>query len=449
MSTSVSVLNRVPPAEFSDLNSLLERFRALGCTLILCKPLSENDNSKQQIYVGASFDALNALPYDTVTTCTGVKRPNFKARVRLKWISAFHEAEAPGAQLILYPDYPEVRLSGFLRGCKMAPSAALQPIPREDRKCNNEPDGRVLFLGVGRERTLYAFLAVAGTNLAREIIDRAARNELRQLGVFFDLGDKTGSNAREELIQRLRAIHRAGWHRSSRMYADGTIREYFARNGGGYTLEALCGIRPNGQAVPDYLGWELKAYSGDRITLMTPEPDTGFYAEHGVEQFVRRFGRALDGDVLYFTGTHRVDIPSPVTGLVLRLRGYNTSTGKITDVDGGIELRTADGELCAGWSFARMMEHWGRKHAKAAYVPFTNRKSASPEYQYGSPVLLGEGTRFERLLAALASRHVVFDPGSKVEHASKKPRVKARSQFRISVRELARLYDHFVAQDLN
>lgn len=446
--SAVSALSSPLSEELEDLNAVQARFRTLHCTQVLCKPLSENDNSKQQIYVGKSFDTLNALPYDKVTTCTGVKRPNFKASVRLRWISASQEAEAPGAQLILYPDYPEVRLSGFLRGCTLAPAAALRPIAKGNRRFNNEPDGRVLFLGIGPERTLYAFLALADTRPAREFMEGVARKKYRQLGVFFELGDKAGSGAREELIRRLREIHRAGWHRSSRMYADGTIREYFARNGGGYTLEALCGIRPNGRADPDYLGWELKAYSGDRITLMTPEPDTGFYAERGVEQFVRRFGRKLSGDVLYFTGIHRVDVPSPTTGLVLRLRGYDAEKGKITDVNGGIELRSADGELCAGWSFARIMQHWGRKHTWAAYVPFTSRTSAGPEYQYGSPILLGEGTRFERLLDALAARQVVFDPGSKVESASTNPRVKARSQFRIPVRELPRLYDTFIAHDL-
>jgi hypothetical protein len=34
--------------------------------------------------------------------------------------------------------------------------------------------------------------------------------------------------------------------------------------------------------MPDFLGWEMKAYSGDRITLMTPELDGGMYGENGV-----------------------------------------------------------------------------------------------------------------------------------------------------------------------
>ena len=51
------------------------------------------------------------------------------------------------------------------------------------------------------------------------------------------------------------------------------------------------------------MGWEMKAYSGDWITLMTPEPD----GERGVKVFVREYGKPTGDDTLYFTGTHRAD----------------------------------------------------------------------------------------------------------------------------------------------
>jgi hypothetical protein len=52
----------------------------------------------------------------------------------------------------------------------------------------------------------------------------------------------------------------------------------------------MLGISPNGRSEPDYLGWELKAYSGSRITLMTPEPNGGLYGEKGVAEFLRTYG---------------------------------------------------------------------------------------------------------------------------------------------------------------
>ena len=430
----------------ADLTTLQARFRELHCTQVFGKELSENDNSKQQIYLGKSFTALNILPYGQVTAVAGLKRPNFKATVHLRWIDEARDAVAPGARLILYPDYPEVRLSGFLRGCAPAPSAALQPIPRAKRRFNNGPDGRVLFLGITPERVICAYLAEANSAISREFIRRAPT--LPELGVFRELTRDAGNGARDQLIARLSRIHTGGWHPSCRMHADGVIRPYAARNGGGYTLEALCGVLPNARAEPDLLGWELKGYSADRITLMTPEPDVGFYAAQGLMAFVRRYGRLRGDDSMYFTGSHKFGEPCASTGLTLRLRGYEAATDQITDVAGGIELINERGELAAGWSFGRLIEHWGRKHALAAYVRFASRLLPALEYHYRSPALFGEGTEFVRLLAALAARRVIFDPGSKIEALSTRPRVKARSQFRIQVRDLAQLYGAFNEVDL-
>ena len=70
----------------------------------------------------------------------------------------------------------------------------------------------------------------------------------------------------------------------------------------------------------------MKAYSGDRITLMTREPDGGMYGESvfgesGVKVFVREYGKPTGDDTLYFTGTHRADCRNEKTGLTLAVRG--------------------------------------------------------------------------------------------------------------------------------
>lgn len=52
-----------------------------------------------------------------------------KATLDFWWVSDNGSAaNAPGAQLILYPKYPEVRLSGFLKSCATAPSSHFQVI---------------------------------------------------------------------------------------------------------------------------------------------------------------------------------------------------------------------------------------------------------------------------------------------------------------------------------
>jgi hypothetical protein len=428
---------------FQKLADLVERFKSLGATRVLCKPLSENDNSKQQIYLGGSFEVLQLLPYKSIRADEGFKRETFKAELAFSWIDAAgHVAEAVGAQLILYPKYPEVRLSGFLRGCAIAPSAYMRPVPR-DKRASSGPDGRLLFLATTPANSVLAYLAIPSDALAQEFKALLASRSLLQIGVFHELPIYEVGNSRDALLARLRQIHAEGWHSSRRLNRSGVAIPYTAQNGGGYTLEALFGIVPNGISAPDFLGWELKAYSSGRVTLMTPEPDTGYYGDKGVEAFVRRYGRPLEGDVLYFTGTHRANVPCPASGQTLIVRGFNLQNNKIVDIDGGIELLDSARNVSAGWSFRGLIEHWGRKHASTAYVQYTKKAAALPQYKYLSPVLLGEGTDFIKYLTALLSGSVVYDPGSKVVNASSRPRTKARSQFRIAIAGLSSLYHRF------
>lgn len=434
-----------------SLDALIAELRRLGAQKVLCKPLAENDNSKQQIYLGGGFSAINILPFSSITETTVGKVPTMKAPLRLSWLDdQLRVAPAPGSQLILYPSYPEVRLSGFLRGCPTAPVVPLRPVPAAARKFNNGPDGRLLFLAVLPSHEVIAYLALPGSAVAN---DWQAKRELAPfaaVGVFFEVPLPAAADSRALLLAELRRIHAAGWHFSRRAYADGSIKPYKARNGGGYTLEALFGIIPNGRAEPDYLGWELKACGSDRVTLMTPEPDAGYYDQEGVEAFVRRYGHVADGDTLYFTGTHRVGRMCPATGQTLMVRGFDPASAKITDVNGGIFL-VANGNVdSAGWTFRQLIEHWGRKHALAAYVPYESRGQQDVEYRYDSPALLGEGTSFERFLKALADGLVVYDPGPKVEAASTaKPKTKARSQFRIGRPHLGRLYTQFTPERID
>lgn len=68
-----------------------------------------------------------------------------------------------GTQLILYPAYPEVRLSGFLAGCRTAPSEHLQQIPRDQRRGT---DGRVLVFGTTNDKRTLACLAPENSPLS-------------------------------------------------------------------------------------------------------------------------------------------------------------------------------------------------------------------------------------------------------------------------------------------
>ncbi|MDM0114923.1 MvaI/BcnI family restriction endonuclease [Variovorax sp. J22R133] len=429
------------------LQGLTEILEKAGVVRLLAKPLAQNDNSKQQIYLGGSFDVLNVLPFGHVSPDDRAKVPTFKAPVDFHWLTETGEFQkAPGAQVILYPQYPEVRLSGFLKGCAAAPSQYMRPVPGELRGEKNAWDGRVLFLGVTSDNRVLAFLSLPGSAASQDFDALRKGGTLGTAGMLYVLpppGPLAGSpeQLRAALLAALASVARLGWTPSVRMYGDGTTRPYAATNGGGYTLEALLGIQPNGRSEPDYLGWEVKAIGSDRVTLMTPEPDGGFYGEKGVQAFLRKYGRAR-GDDIYFTGTHRVGVPG-TSGHTLQLAGFDSGKQKIEDVNGGI-LLTLDGNVTASWSFAALLEHWGRKHAQAVYVKYGAQPGTAPQYSFAGPAMLGTGTDFGMFLSALASGLVVYDPAPKIKSANgPRPTTKARSQFRIRVNSLAGLYHAF------
>lgn len=436
---------------FTDYSSLANLMISLGAKRAVYKPLSENDNSKQQIYLGSDFTFITELPFGEITRYPDVKLPNFKAPVDLWWINENGEtAPAPEAQLILYPKYPEVRLSGFMRGCITAPSGYMSPIPAEERGEKNAKDGRVLILGITDEGRIYAYLAIKESAVARSIpIEGFPDGSAGGTLLRFPLSTEA-HNSREQLLAKLSEICRKGWIESCRMNSKGSIMSYNAKNGGGYTLEALFGIIPNGRAEPDFMGWELKAFKGNRITLMTPEPDAGFYREFGAKEFVLKYGHDKPDATKYFTGTHKAGIRNETSSMIMEIRGFDPNKGIITDVSGGIFLIPPDGSEAAIWSFPVLLKHWSRKHAHACYVNYESKiRESKTGFIYKSPIWLGEGTDFSLFLKAMTIGNVVYDPGTKVSLLETgNTGIKARSQFRINFNKLESLYQRFETQKI-
>lgn len=423
------------------LDELRSVFSRIGCTRLYAKPLAENDNSKNQIYFGPDFTALSLFPTKEVRPDSSPKNLIYKAALDFGWLSdAGGVSPAPNAQLILYPQYPEVRFSGFLKGSAGAPKALL----------NQRLVGRILFIGVTAQRQIIGFVADGSSDLAHEF---RALSLAPSLGVFIELALTLGSRApddRDLLLVELCRIYRLGWIDSKRLGSDGELLPCNAPNCGGYTLEAELGVRPNGRAEPDYRGYEVKQYSvpelnrleSGRITLLTPEPTGGVYADDSPVAFLRRYGYADKlgrEDRLNFGGIHRAGHRHVGTGLTLTLLGY--AGGVITDENGSVALVDDAGIVAASWDFAGFMQHWTRKHAHAAYVPSENRTEPTRQYRYGGRVRLAGQPDFLRLLAAFATGAVFYDPGVKLEAASTAtPRLKRRSQFRIRSADLAAIY---------
>lgn len=105
-----------------NLKNLIKLYADKGCGKVYVKTLAANDNSKNQVYFGGSFDVLNIFPVTDITADDSGdwKRTRFKTELEFYWISQEgNPYHASYAQLILYPKYPEVRFSGFLKGSEI------------------------------------------------------------------------------------------------------------------------------------------------------------------------------------------------------------------------------------------------------------------------------------------------------------------------------------------
>jgi len=441
----------------NDLKTLKEAMKSNGVQRLYFKILSANDLPKSQIYLGRDLSAISIIPFNNLSANTFTKKPGFKATLEFSWLDEVGRAHrAPNAKLILYPQYPEVRMSGFLAGCALAPVELM----------NTRQDGRILFTGIVNNRAIMAYAASPDSLMAREI--KATKWE-NQFGVFQEIAIED-TDYKRLVINTLTEVHKKGWIDSRKLQKDGASKPYNASNGGGYTLEAEFGVTPNGIPKPDIWGWELKNHGVTNfshldigiVTLMTPEPTGGFYKDEGLEQFIRTFGdRDKRGrpDRMNFGGTHRFGILTRRTGLTMELIGFDRVTGKIVELDGGIALVDVAGKYAALWNYASLMTLWNTKHAQAAYVPSIRRINPSPhytkstnfgfQYRYGPVVKLGIGTDFALFLKGIATGKIYYDPGIKLENASTlRPSSKRRSQFRVKVADAHMLYAAWETVDL-
>ncbi|MAP53790.1 MvaI/BcnI family restriction endonuclease [Altibacter sp.] len=424
-----------------NLSNLKQLFINNGCKKIYAKNLAPNDNSKNQVYFGGSFEILNILPISEIVTeeAGDWNKERFKAQINFAWLD--NEGviyPAPKAQLILYPKYPEVRFSGFLARCLNPPSVLM----------TQRLAGRLLFFSVAQNGRILGYVAAPDSEIANEFNKTEHKSEH---GVFFVIELPKSINNRIVLLQELKRIYDLGWITSKRLDASGKLLPCRSPNCGGYTLEAELGVTPNGYSEPDFMGWEVKQFgvanfnstNSKAITLMTPEPTDGLYKTEGTEYFVRTYGyedKLGRPDRLNFGGVHKVGEKHHLTNLTMHLIGFDTESGKIRNSNGRIALLDDQENETASWSFTSMLKHWNRKHNQACYVPSLSRKNEEREYRYGNEIILGTGTDFPLFLSQMANGNIYYDPGIKLENISTKPKLKKRSQFRIKSGFLPNLY---------
>lgn len=446
---------------------LARRMRELGATTLYAKQMPPQDNGRHGIYLGGSFKVLQIIPFGAVVPSGNpAKGLVMHAPVHFSWIGGPNlvPSRANSAKLILYPQYPEVRLSGFVRGSQFAPSEWLS-----DGKKGGAL-GRMLYIGITDGGEVMAYLGEPDSPLNKSFMELRGSPALSAAdapnqGVLDDLtvllGDIGAPSSDEKLLSSLRSIHLKGWIQARRLYADGTTKPCFGTNCGGVTLESELGISSNGRSEPDYHGWEIKQHKATKklrhasgpVTLFTPEPDGGEYVQGGVEEFLLRYGAAaISADKQYFKGRHYAGVRQPDTGMTLQVDGFNPDSGKITNVEGGLRLFSPQGSLAASWSFAKILGHWCRKHAKAAYVPAQRdpapkgSRGIPSHYRYGSVVRLCRETDAAMFLAAVCRGVVFYDPGIRKDLLS--GNLKPRSQFRVNFKKLDCLYSKSEDRDV-
>ncbi|NAT78102.1 hypothetical protein HKX68_04550 [Dickeya dadantii] len=415
--------------------------KSLGATRIIIKSLANNDNSKQQIYFGKDFSVIKSLPlWSVVSSGLSEKGAIFKAKIDWFWLSLNGTTEqAKGAQIILYPDYPEVRLSGILQGCSTAPSHLMRP-PTGAERLLRINSNRYLIMGIGKGRVL-SYVSSWDDELSRELKHLIENNVLRSVFSVFYEYYYLNQDSQYILIEKLKEIYSMGYVRSQRMDYLGNIIPYAAQNGAGFTLESLFKIIPNGRSEPDFMDWELKAHSGSVVTLMTPEPDSGLYLSD-LFGFMHDYGSSKKPERIDFTGMHKVSVCNQKTGLTLCIDGYDLHEGRIIDPNGGIFLKNKNGIIASGWSFSKIIDHWRRKHKKTCFVFYDKISSEHPVYRFGPNVTLAEGNSIKKFISAFFTNKIYYDPGVNIKYSNEEWRAKKRNQFRMKWKDVGYIYDN-------
>jgi hypothetical protein len=427
-----------------DLENLLRFYSDVGSAEVYVKQLSPNDNSKNQIYLGGSFDVLNIFPSeDIVTDSAGPrKKQTLKSKIDFNWINEDYSVSiAPHSQLILYPEYPEVRFSGFLRGSNNGYSHLL----------SSREEGRLLFLGVGKNNKIYGYVASSQSDVA---LNYHSKKGLETHGVFKIIKI---TDTKYLLLQELQRIHNLHWICSKRLNPKNEIVPCVSSNCGGYTLEAEMNIPSNSTSGPDFLGWEIKQFrvnnfnkfGSSPISLMDHSPNGGYFFDEGPAAFIKKYGYADKkgrASRLNFGGTHKFNTVHHLTSLKLLTFGFDILSRTI-DPQGFVGLIDTKENIAASWSFKSIIDHWKKKHPQACYVPSRIRKGnfekCNQQYFFGNKIILGKYTDVSLFLYELSLSNIVYDPGIKLELAiegERKQETHVRSLFRTKPNRLPNLY---------
>lgn len=440
--------------QFRSWDEVGKLLKQRGVVNVYVKQLAaKQDNDKNQIYI-SKRGASPFAQVEHILPLTFRNRPPSKSKAKSRsrpgtpileglvpwtWLDRDGSVYlAPGTRAIFYLQFPEVRLSGFLKGCKNPPD----PL----RRAHQAKYGtRALVFGTGIDGVVCAFVVTSKTD--PDLFPLAGLKRHPQNSLFFWF--KTKTNALDALLSDLQQIN-VGWHKSARLTKLGEPPKPFrGTQAGGYTLESLLGIPSNANKEPDRDGIEVKSFSKNKVSLMTPVPDGGVQKE-GLANFLKEFGYSdsKDPSCRKFNGVHKFGERHKKTGLTLTINGYDDRNG-FSVPENEVVVALVDrstGKVACSWSYPRLFESWNRKHSQAVYVSARKRvrpedKDGPAEYRFAETVYVCEGTTSKHLLDAIISKAVVYDPGD-TSKSGKSGKPKQRPQWRVvNLKSLERLYD--------
>lgn len=419
----------------SKTQPTLQLFRKKGVKRLFIKNLAvHQDNDKNQIFLSTSLDGIaNALraqitfgqpSYSNSKKASSKGVPKLEAFINWVWLEDGYESPAPKTKLIYYFQYPEVRLSGFLRNSPRPPDALR-------RRHMYKYGRRTLLFGMSGS-IVYGTVLTGEPGTDYPVITSAKASPISDVLMELHLNRDDA----ESTITALLGI----WHPAVKLKTlDATPNEFTGNQAPGYTLEALCGIPANAFSGPDLFGAELKSFRfSSKVTLMTPVADGGEWRRLQAREYLHQYGHTgRDGHSLRFTGAHRVG--NSTNGRTLVLKKNNEKISQTQSVD---LIRESDQRVLESWSVEKIVSSWLKKHDAAFYVKYKYDRQQNQvifdgyfKCKYTSP---------ERLLNSIKSGLIYYDPAHTLKENAP---LKVRPQWRVSTAKKyfeARLRDLYV-----
>lgn len=442
--------------EFESLRDVKHLLSQHQIEYALLKILPKNANDKNQIYIASDFKVLHPTFSMTFqergksfsqTKSKSAKGKRIPEAIfnNFRWLRNDGTlVEAKNVKAIIYAQYPEARLSGFQAVDNTMPRA----LSVEYTKSNGIPP-RLLIIG---KTPSGGAIGIFCTFPKKALIAEVQALD----GVFGSRVTKMlllPSDRTTKLEALLTEVIKHS-HDGCRFDKNGVKIPFNGTQVCGYTLEHACGIVPNSNKDGDIFGIELKAHTKPKVTLFTPEPDFGCYAE-SFAYFMTTFGYQDNNGNWRLTGLHRANVRCEKSGLTLKVRTSTYDKAKekriyqdfdpeksLTSQMDSVEVVLLDDNsiVAAGWSLERLMNNWDSKHNEVVYVAACKTKHSDPakltagykyEISFGETVMWCHQTSPDHLFRAIHNGTVYLDPAPKYVPNNAKDN-KRRSQWRVN-----------------